>query len=65
MPVDQRTQDYLIRAHNRVIAHYHHVLASDSLPGPERKRLQQSLAGIEAELEAFKRGENLHFAEAG
>ena len=62
--MDQRVQNYLIRAHNKVIAHYHQVLEANSLTEPELKRIQQNLARIEAELETIRRGGNLNFAEA-
>jgi hypothetical protein len=61
--VDHRVRDYLIHAHNKVIAHYHQVLRASSLTEPERKRIQQSLARAEIEVEALRRVGNLHFAE--
>ena len=48
--MDQRVRDYLIKAHNKVIAHYHQVLEARSLAQPERERIQERLAGIEVEL---------------
>jgi Skp family chaperone for outer membrane proteins len=57
-------RDYLIYAHNKVIAHYQQVLRASSLTESERKRVQQSLARAETELEALRRGGNLHFPEA-
>jgi hypothetical protein len=62
--MDHRVRDYLIHAHNKVIAHYHKVLRANSLSEPERKRIQQSLARAETELETLRRAGNLHFAEA-
>ena len=48
--MDQRVRDYLIKAHNKVIAHYHQVLEARSFSQPERERIQERLAGIEVEL---------------
>ena len=62
--MDQSVRDYLIRAQNKVIAHYHRVLRVSALTEPERKRIQQSLADAESELEAFGRDANLHFPDA-
>jgi hypothetical protein len=59
--VNQQVRDYLIRAHNKVIAHYHQVLRASSLTELERKRIQQSLIRVETELAALSR--NGHFAE--
>jgi hypothetical protein len=53
--VNQQVRDYLIRAHNKVIAHYHQVLGASSLTDPERKRIQQGLAQTETELAALSR----------
>ena len=52
--MDQRTRAYLIRAHNKVIAHYRQTLAADSLDQPERERIQQRLTAVEAELKAIE-----------
>jgi hypothetical protein len=54
--VDSRVRDYLIRAHNRVIAHYHQVLEANSLAQLERDRIQRGLATVEAELETIVTG---------
>ena len=54
--MDRSVRDYLIRAHKKVIAHYHQVLQASSLTRPERERIQQRLAVIEAELETIRRG---------
>jgi hypothetical protein len=62
--MNQSVADYLIRAHKKVIAHYHQILRSNSLTEPERKRLQQGLARIETELEGLKAARNLHLWEA-
>jgi hypothetical protein len=51
--MDQRTRNYLIRAHNKVITHYQQVLQANSLPQPERERVRRRLAEIEAELETL------------
>ena len=51
--MDPRVRDYLIRAHNKVIAHYHQVLEANSLAQPERERIQRGLASIEAELDTL------------
>jgi len=48
--MDPRVRDYLIRAHNKVIAHYHQVLEASSLEPSQRERIQKGLAGIESEL---------------
>src|SRR5689334_16354728 len=53
-PVDQRVREYLIKAHNKVIAHYNQVLEARSLAQPERERIRERLAGIEAELAMIK-----------
>jgi hypothetical protein len=42
--------DYLIRAHNKVIAHYKQIFEAKSLAQPERDRIHRGLANIEAEL---------------
>ena len=63
--MDQRVRDYLVRAHSKVIGHYHKVLQSSSLSQPERERIQQRLASIEAELEAVRgSASNLDVAHA-
>jgi hypothetical protein len=62
--VDRRVRDYLIHAHNKVIAHYHQVLQANSLTEPERMRIQQNLARAEAELEALRWGGGLQVAQA-
>ena len=62
--MDHRVLDYLIHAHNKVIAHYHQVLRASSLSEPERTRIQQGLARAETELEALRRGGDPNFAEA-
>lgn len=49
--MDPRVRDYLLRAHNKVIAHYHQVLEANSLAQPERDRIQRGLANIESELD--------------
>ena len=49
--MDRSVQDYLVRAHNKVIAHYREVLrATDALSQPERAHIQERLAEAEAEL---------------
>ena len=48
--MDQSVRDYLIKAHNKVIAHYHQVLEARSLAPPERERIQERVVGIEVEL---------------
>jgi hypothetical protein len=55
-PVDQRTRAYLIRAHNKVLAHYRQILAAGSLDQLERERIQQRLIAVEAELKTVERG---------
>ena len=54
--MDQRVRDYLLRAHNKVIAHYHQVLQANSLAQPERDRIQRGLANIESELDTLVTG---------
>ena len=54
--MDQRVRHYLIRAHSKVIAHYREVLRASSLAEPERERLRQGLAGVEAEFDAIRTG---------
>jgi hypothetical protein len=61
--VDRSVRDYLIHAHNKVIAHYHQLLRASSLTEPERQRIQQRLARAETELDAVARGGGLHVAE--
>ena len=61
--MDRRVRDYLIHAHNKVIAHYHELLRASSLTEPERQRIQQRLARAETEREAVVRGRGLHVAE--
>jgi len=51
--VDPRLRDYLIRAHNKVVAHYHRVLKAGSLAQLERERIHRGLASIEAELDTL------------
>jgi hypothetical protein len=53
--VDQRTRAYLIRAHNKVLAHYRQILAAGSLDQLERERIQQRLIAVEAELETIEK----------
>jgi hypothetical protein len=62
--VDYRVRDYLIHAYNKVIAHYHQILRVSSLSEPERKHVQQGLTRAETELEALRRGGDVHPAEA-
>ena len=62
--MDHRVREYLIQAHDKVIAHYHQVLRASSLAEPERTRIQQNLVRIQAELEVLRRLGNLYFAEA-
>jgi len=52
--VDQRVRNYLITAHNKVIAHCHELQAS-SLPATERERILRLLSVIDAELKTIKR----------
>jgi hypothetical protein len=52
--MDQRVRDYLIRAHNKVIAHYQELLRTSSLAASERQRIQQRLALIEVERDRFR-----------
>ena len=53
--MDPRVRAYLIRAHNKVIGHYHQVLQSNSVSHPERERIQRRLADVQAELENLRR----------
>ena len=63
--MDQRVRAYLIRAHNKVMGHYHQLLQASSLSQLERERIQRRLAEIEAELETIRRSaSNLQAAEA-
>jgi hypothetical protein len=63
--MDRRVRDYLIRAHNKVIAHYRQVLQGASLSPAERAHVQKRLADAEAELASFSASSHsLHFAEA-
>jgi hypothetical protein len=63
--MDRRVQDYLIRAHKKVIAHYRQVLQAPSLSPAEREHVQIRLAHAEAELASFSgRALSSHFAEA-
>ena len=52
--MDPTVRDYLIKAHTKVIAHYHHVLEKGSIAQPERQRIQERLAGVEAEFAKIK-----------
>jgi hypothetical protein len=54
--MDEATRDYLIRAHKKVIAHYREVLQSSSLTQADREDIRRRMAGVEAELEAIRRG---------
>ena len=54
--MDKRVLDYLITAHNKVIAHCRQVLQINSLPSPDRERIQQRLVATEAELETIRAG---------
>jgi hypothetical protein len=49
-------RDYLIKAHNKVIAHYNQVLEANSLAQPERERIQRGLANVESELDSLVTG---------
>jgi len=63
--MDRRTRDYLLRAHNKVIAHYHQLLLASSLPPSERALIEKGLAAAEAEREAFRKAESrVPFAQA-
>ena len=44
-------RDYLIRAHNKVIAHCRQVLQGSYLSERERMRVHKNLAAVEAEIE--------------
>ena len=59
--MNHQVRDFLIRSHNKVIAHYRQVLRASSLTELERKRIQQSLARTETEMAALSRYG--HFAE--
>ena len=49
--MDRSVQDYLVRAHNKVIAHYRQVLrVNNALTLSERERIQKRLAEAESEL---------------
>ena len=54
--MDRSAQDYLVRAHNKVIAHYRQVLRANALTQPERAHIQNRLAHVEAELEVWEEG---------
>jgi len=63
--MDRGVRDYLIRAHNKVIAHYRQVLQATSLSPAEREHIQKRLAQAEVELASFSgRATSSHFAEA-
>ena len=63
--MDRRVRDYLIRGHNKVIAHYRQVLQGTSLSPAECAHVQKRLTDAEAELASFSGGSpSLHFAEA-
>jgi hypothetical protein len=63
--MDRGVRDYLIRAHNKVIAHYRQVLQGPSLSPAEREYVQKRLAHAEAELAGFSRSSpSPHFVEA-
>ena len=53
--MDRSVQDYLVRAHNKVIAHYRQVLrATNALTQSERAHIQNRLTHVEAELEVWE-----------
>ena len=54
--MDPTVRNYLIRAHKKIIAHYHRVLAANSLSEPECNRIKRGLASIEAELSTIEAG---------
>ena len=54
--MNESVRDYLIRAHNRVISHYHKLLQASSLELPQRERILQGLASTEAELDKIRGG---------
>ena len=54
--MDQRTRAYLIRAHNKVLAHYQQILAAGTLDQLERARIHQRLIAVEAELKTVEKG---------
>lgn len=63
--MDRRTRDYLLRTHNKVIAHYHQLLQASSLLPSERALIEKGLASAEAEREAFRNTEfPVQFARA-
>jgi hypothetical protein len=51
--MDRGVRDYLIRAHNKVLAHYRQVLQGTSLSAAERDQVQKRLADAEAEFASF------------
>jgi hypothetical protein len=51
--MDRSVQDYLVKAHNKVIAHYRQVLRANALTQPERAQIQKRLAEAEGELAGF------------
>ena len=54
--MDKRVRDYLIKAHNKLIAHCRQALQESSLDQSDRERIQQRLADSEAELETIRAG---------
>jgi hypothetical protein len=63
--MDRRVRDYLIRAHNKVLAHYRQVLQGTSLSQAEREHVQKRLGDAEAELASFSGSSpSPHSAEA-
>lgn len=54
--MDPTVRNYLIKAHKKIIAHYHRVLEANSLSEPECNRIKRGLANIEAELNTIEAG---------
>jgi hypothetical protein len=61
--MDLRVRGYLMRAHNKVIAHCRQVLQASYVSERQRMRIQQTLVAVEADLENLEHDATPTFAE--
>ena len=61
--MDPSVRGYLIRAHNKVIAHCRQVLQAGYVSEPQRMRIKQTLVAVEADLENLEHDANMTFPE--
>lgn len=52
-------QEFLIKSHTKVAAHYQQVLRDRSIPNSEREAIEKRLVRIKAELQSFSRRDSV------